>query len=82
MYLIHKNSVKVAKADCAGITNTNNVGETNLGTDFFTGAELADTDEILSIELVCSMCGRFVKSKSELTKQAGVMVCRRCKDDD
>lgn len=80
MYLVHKNSIKVAKADCAGITNTNNVGETNLGVDFFTGAELADTDEVLSIELVCDRCGKFVKDKSELIKQAGWKVCKRCFD--
>lgn len=81
MYLIHKNSVKVATADIAGITNTNNVGETNLGTDFFTGEELADTDEVLSIEIVCDRCGRFIKEKSELTKQAGFKVCKRCFDE-
>ena len=80
MYLIHKNSIKVARADIAGITNQNNVGETNIGKDFFTGEELAPVDTVFSIELVGDRSGKFVKKKSELVKQDGWLIAKRFLD--
>ena len=81
MYEVNKNTVKVAYEDAGGITNTAHEGETQLGTDYFDGTELADTDEVLSRRLVCDRCGYPIKKKSELIKQAGWMVCHRCLDE-
>ncbi len=80
MYEINKNSVIVPYEDAGGITNTAHAGETTLGTDYITGEELAATDEVLSRRLVCDRCGYPPKTKADLIKQNGWMVCGRCVD--
>ena len=80
MYDVNKNSVIVPVADAAGIINTAYSGQTKLGTDFFTGDQLAETDVVISRRLVCDRCGVPPKSKSDLTKQNGWLVCKECLD--
>jgi hypothetical protein len=81
MYEVYKNSVIVPYEDDAGITNTAYSGERILGTDFFTGEELADLDDVISRRFICDRCGFQPNEKSELIKQNGFMVCWRCLDE-
>jgi hypothetical protein len=78
MYDVNKNSVIVPTADAAGITNTAYAGQTRLGKDFFTGEELADTNEVLSRRLVCDRCFKPPKTRADLFKQNGYLVCKEC----
>lgn len=80
MWEVYKNKLIEAYEDAGGITNTAYDGETTLGADFFTGAELEDTDEVISRRLVCDRCGCPPKHKSELIRQNGFMICARCID--
>lgn len=80
MYETYKNTTIESYEDAAGITNTARQGETQLGADFFTGEELAPTDQVISRRLVCDRCGFSVKSKKNLKKQKGFMVCKDCFD--
>ena len=69
--------------DLAGNTATYPYGgESRLGVDFDTGADLATADEVLSKTLVCDICGIPVKNKSDLTRQKGYQVCRNCIDEE
>lgn len=80
---IYKNVVKVAHEDAAGITNTNGAGERILGTDYFTGAELADEDEVLTRRRICPRCLYPIKYGEPLIKQkSGYHVCSRCADKE
>lgn len=80
MYEIYKNDIIVPYEDAGGETNTNRAGETRLGTDYFTGEEQLEVDEFISRRLICDRCGCPPKSKSDLIKQAGFLVCPRCID--
>ena len=80
MYEVYKNDAITTYTDDGGQTNTAYEGELRVGTDFFTGAELATEDEVISRRLICDRCGFQPKEKSELTKQNGFMVCWRCID--
>ncbi len=77
---LRMDAMVTALPDIAGITNTNRLGETSLGVDFFTGAELAPIGEVISRRFICDRCG-YPTPKAELIKQAGWMVCKRCIDD-
>ena len=81
MYEVYKNKVIVPYEDAGGATNTVYEGETTLGTDFFTGAELEETDKVISRRLVCDRCGCPPDDKDELVKQKGWKVCKRCLDE-
>lgn len=80
MWDVYKNKTIVPYEDAGGIINTAYDGETTLGEDFFTGAELEDADEVISRRIVCDRCGCAPKRKSELVKQKGWMICARCID--
>ena len=80
MWEIYKNDVITTYEDAGGVTNTAHEGENRLGNDYFTDEALAETDEILSRRLVCDRCSRPPKSKSDLIKQSGWLVCPECLD--
>ena len=80
MYETYKNDIIEPYEDAGGITNTAREGETRLGKDFFTGEELLPVDTVISRRLVCDRCGVPPKSKGELRKQNGFMVCGDCYD--
>ena len=80
MWEVYKNKTIVPYEDAGGVTNTAYSGETTLGEDFFTGAELEDTDAVISRRIVCDRCGCPPKDKNDLIKQNGWKVCSRCID--
>lgn len=82
MYLTNKNSVITPYEDTGGITNTNRSGERALGTDFYTGEELADLDTTLSRMTVCPRCAEPLKRHEPMIKQGGHRVCCRCADKE
>lgn len=82
-YDVYKNDVidSGTFTDLAGNTMTRpGAGERRLGTDLFTGAELADEGEVLSVTLVCDVCGIPADSKAHLTKVKGMHKCKECLD--
>lgn len=80
MWEVYKNKLIETYEDAGGITNTAYDGETTLGTDFFTGEELEDLDEVISRRIVCDRCGCPPKRKTDLIKQNGWMICGSCID--
>jgi len=64
------------------LTSGHYTGERRLGTDLFTGAQLADENEVLSTQLVCDRCGCPPRYKHELVKtSAGFWIHPACLDD-
>jgi hypothetical protein len=83
-YEVYKNDILPSGTltDLAGNTRTHPYGgETRLGVDLFTGEELAEVNEVISISLTCDRCGRPTPRKG-LKKQGGYLVCKDCYDKD
>ena len=80
MYEVYQNDIIEPYEDAGGVTNTARAGQRRVGNSFFTGEPLAAPDQVISRRLVCDRCGCPPKSKAELVKQGGFMVCRGCVD--
>lgn len=58
-----------------------NHGQRSLGTDFETGEQLGDLDELISSEVFCNLCGKPFKNKKEIVKTVGKKTyCKDCLD--
>ena len=84
MKTVHKNSLisNEKVTDLAGNSvYLANHGERVLGVDFETAEELADLDEIISIGLACTLCGKPIDKKKEIIKRVGNKIyCKDCTD--
>lgn len=80
--------------DLAGNTDMSlpDAGELRLGDETYldeipydmdgTQTTMPAEDEVLSVTLVCDICGIPVEEKKDLTKQRGLMVCKECIDEE